>query len=64
MLDVMNAEYIKTARSKAFARRACDKAIFRNAACLSLPRSDLPAMLVGGSVIVEQIFTITASAMR
>lgn len=60
MLDVMNSEYVKTARSKGISeQRVVILHMFRNAAMpvvtavgLALP------MLVGGSVVVEQIFTI------
>ena len=60
MLDVMNSEYVKTARSKGIRdSRVVIHHMLRNAAIpvvtaigLALP------MLVGGSVVVEQIFTV------
>ncbi|MDR0839557.1 MAG: ABC transporter permease [Oscillospiraceae bacterium] len=60
MLDVMNAEYIKTARSKGISeRRVIFKHVFRNATIPVTTQIGLSVpMLVGGSVVVEQIFTI------
>jgi peptide/nickel transport system permease protein len=60
MLDVMNAEYVKTARSKGISeRRVILKHVFRNSAIPVVTQIGLTMpMLVGGSVIVEQIFTI------
>ncbi|MDR2665385.1 MAG: ABC transporter permease [Oscillospiraceae bacterium] len=60
MLDVMNAEYIKTARSKGIPeRRVIVRHVFRNSAIPVVTQIGLAMpMLVGGSVIVEQIFTI------
>jgi len=60
MLDVMNAEYIKTARSKGISEwRVMLRHVFRNSAIPVVTSIGLvvPA-LVGGSVIVEQIFTM------
>jgi peptide/nickel transport system permease protein len=60
MLDVMNAEYVKTARSKGILeRRVVIRHVFRNSAIPVVTQIGLTMpMLVGGSVIVEQIFTI------
>jgi peptide/nickel transport system permease protein len=60
MLDVMNAEYVKTARSKGIAeRRVILRHVFRNSAIPVVTQIGLTMpMLVGGSVIVEQIFTV------
>ncbi|MDR2502669.1 MAG: ABC transporter permease [Oscillospiraceae bacterium] len=60
MLDVMNAEYIKTARSKGISEtRVIFRHVFRNSAIPVVAQIGLTMpMLVGGSVVVEQIFTI------
>jgi peptide/nickel transport system permease protein len=63
MLDVMNEEYIKTARSKGIPeKRVIFRHIFRNSSIPVVTQIGLAMpMLVGGSVIVEQIFTINGT---
>lgn len=58
MLDVMNQNYVKTARAKGLSEwKVFSRHVFRNALtpisvliCLRLP------MLIGGSVVIEQVF--------
>lgn len=61
MLDVMNKDYVKTARAKGLSQfRVLYKHVFRNALMpvMLLLTMRLP-MLIGGSVILESIFSWT-----
>ncbi|MDR3364346.1 MAG: ABC transporter permease [Clostridiales Family XIII bacterium] len=60
MLDVMNMEYVKTARAKGIPEnQVVRRHVFRNAAIPVVTAIGLAVpMLVGGSVVIEQIFTI------
>lgn len=66
MLDVMNQNYVKTARAKGLSEwKVFYRHVFRNALmpvsvliCLRLP------MLVGGSVVIEQVFGYAGIGQR
>lgn len=66
MLDVMNQNYVKTARAKGLSEgKVFFRHVFRNALmpvsvliCLRLP------MLVGGSVVIEQVFGYAGIGQR
>ena len=60
MLDVINQDYVRTARAKGFRRsKVLFKHVLRNGMIpiMTLFSSFLPAML-GGSVLVEYLFNI------
>ena len=60
MLETVNANFVETARAKGLSERVIVwKHIFRNALSPLLPVITSEAfLLIGGSVIVEQIFNI------
>lgn len=66
MLDVLNYDYVKTARAKGLSRwRIYVRHVFRNAVmpvsvliCMRLP------MLIGGAVIIETVFTWPGAGSR